>query len=125
MPCLCGPLSSTPNPLPPAPAAPRPCCCLLKGAKVSVAAKVLSGHSPVLGHGPESSAARGMSPPLSPCVTCTLLPTRFAMRMFQFNDIMGKMPSCPPKLETGRLGLTWLLKCQGILPCLTGQVSME
>lgn len=57
-------------------------------------------------HGPESSTARGMNPSVSHCVTCALLPTGFAMRMFQFNAIMGKMPSCPPKLMTGRLGLT-------------------
>lgn len=106
VPRLCGPLSSTPKPLPPAPAAPQPCCCLLKGAKVSVAAEVLSGPSPVLGHGPESSTARGMSPPVSHCVTYGLLPTGFAMRMFQFNDIVGKMPSWPSKLATGRLGFT-------------------
>lgn len=100
VPCLCGALSSTPNPLPPAPAALQPCCCLLKGAKVSVAAEILSGLNPMLGHGPESSTARGMSPPVSHCTTCALLPTGFAMRMFQFNDIMGKMPSWPPKLAT-------------------------
>lgn len=99
--CLCGPLSSTPNPLPPAPAAPRPCCCLLKGAKVPVAAEVLSGHSPTIGHGPESSTARGTRTPMSHRVACALLPTGFTMRIFQLNDTMGKMPSCPNKLATG------------------------
>lgn len=66
-----------------------------------MAAEVLSGHSPVMGHGSESSTVRGTSLPVSHCAACALLPTVFTMGRFQFKDIMGKMPSCPHKLATG------------------------
>lgn len=59
VPGVCSPLSSTPNPLPPVPAAPRCCCYLLKGAKVPVAAEVLA---PVPQTRPREQHCKGYEP---------------------------------------------------------------
>lgn len=115
MPFLCGPLYLTAKFLQALSLLPPwPPCCLLKGAKVSMAAAAPPRSRPAMvpcrGMAQRAgSTPRGAEPSREPprCLV-PLPPWVFPWGCFNLLASWGKWHLTTPKLETGELGFTWL-----------------